>query len=75
MVQNIKYIYFIKDKNLEPNIDILKNMCLYSRAVISPICSILASIIVFETIKFTGKYMPLKEFFYLNFFDCLPEKP
>jgi hypothetical protein len=35
-------------------------------------CSILASIIVFETIKFTGKYLPLKEFFYKNFFDCLP---
>lgn len=51
----------------------LLNMCYYAKAVISPMCSILGSIIVFEVIKYTGKYNPLKEFFYLNFFDCLSD--
>jgi hypothetical protein len=63
----------IQVKNLEIDENILKNICFYSRNILSPICSILASIVVFESIKITGKYNPLKEFFYLNFFDILPE--
>ena len=27
-----------------------------------------------EILKYTGKYLPLKEFFYLNFYDCMKEK-
>lgn len=61
----------IKDINLDKNW--IKNICFYARIEIAPIVSILAAIIVFETIKYTGKFLPMKEFFYLDFMDCLPE--
>ena len=75
LLNGIKYkvIFLIKDKNITLDNNMLLNICYYAKAVISPMCSILGSIIVFEVIKYTGKFNPLKEFFYLNFFDCLSD--
>ncbi len=40
--------------------DIAKNIALFSKCQISPLCSFWGGIVCQEAIKFTGKYSPLR---------------
>jgi len=68
------WINGLKEENL--NFDILfektiKNLSFWSRAQISPISSFLGGIIAQEIVKFTGKYMPIKQWFWCNFMEIV----
>ena len=49
----------------------IKNLSRWAKAQISPICSFLGGIIAQEAIKFTGKYIPIKQWFYFNFSETV----
>ena len=58
----IKKINMIDEKFIE-------NIIRWCRSSISPICSFLGGIVSQEIIKFTGKYTPISQWFYFNFFE------
>ena len=45
----------------------IKNLSLWSRIQISPISSFLGGLIAQEIVKYTGKFIPLKQWFWNNF--------
>ena len=47
----------------------IENIIRWCRSSISPICSFLGGIVSQEIIKFTGKYTPIFQWFYFNFFE------
>ena len=60
----IKKIKSIDEKYLE-------NIIRYSRCSISPICSFLGGIVSQEIVKITGKYNPINQWLYFDFFEKL----
>lgn len=50
---------------------LLRDFCAFASLEISPLSVLLGGIMAFEVVKFTGLYLPMKEFFYLDFFDCV----
>jgi len=54
--------------------DIAKNIAMFARCQISPLCSFWGGIICQEAIKYTGKYTPLMQWLHYDVFECLPEK-
>lgn len=64
----------LDDKELESNEIYIKKFALASRGVLSPIASIIGGILGQEILKAcSGKFMPIKQFFYYEATECLPE--
>lgn len=49
----------------------IKNLSLWSKTQISPISSFLGGLIAQEIVKFTGKFIPIKQWFWCNFSEIL----
>ena len=50
---------------------IIKYLSFWSRAQISPISSFLGGLIAQEIIKYTGKYIPINQWFWCNFYETV----
>lgn len=53
--------------------DIVKNVCRYAKAQISPLASFWGGIVAQEIVKFTGKFTPLRQWLHFEVFESLPE--
>jgi ubiquitin-activating enzyme E1 len=53
--------------------DVIKKVSLYARAQVSPISSFWGGILAQEIVKFTGKYTPIQQWLYVDFFEILAE--
>ena len=62
---------FLEKEEVDFNVDLLKSFSFYAGLKIAPLCSLLGAIMSFEVIKFTGLYLPMVEFYYLDLFDCI----
>lgn len=51
--------------------ELVKSICLYARTQTTALSSILGGLIAQETIKSTGKYKPLDQWFHCQFYDTL----
>ncbi|CDU20777.1 ubiquitin-activating enzyme E1, putative [Plasmodium yoelii] len=51
--------------------NIIINVAKYSKSHISPIASFFGGLLAQEIIKFTGKYMPIHQLLYMDFFECI----
>ncbi|CZT99417.1 hypothetical protein PFAG_03910 [Plasmodium falciparum Santa Lucia] len=51
--------------------DVVYNVCRYSKSHIAPVASFFGGLLAQEVIKFTGKYMPIYQLLYLDFFECI----
>lgn len=55
-------------------VHLAKRISLFGRCNLSPFCGFWGGIVAQEVVKFTGKYMPIRPwFFYDNFSFVLPE--
>ena len=59
-------------ENLEEKI--IVNVARWSRCQISPICSFLGGIVSQEIIKKTGKYKPIEQYLWVDFFETIENK-
>ena len=64
-----------KNKILEFNENIIKNVIKWCQCEISPICSFLGGIISQEAIKITGKYQPIYQWIRFEFFELIDDIP
>lgn len=71
-----------KEKNLEFleevsnfNKDICINVFRWAKSEISPVCSFLGGIIAQEAIKKTGKFTPIDQWFWFDFFEIVSKIP
>jgi len=80
VVEIAKYIYNkYKEKKVEWmgdeiddfNGEIVEKMVRWSKAEISPICSIMGGILAQEVIKFTGKFTPIEQWMWFDFFETV----
>eukprot|EP00922_Rhytidocystis_sp_ex-Travisia-forbesii_P048846 GHVS01072735.1.p1 GENE.GHVS01072735.1~~GHVS01072735.1.p1 ORF type:complete len:1106 (+),score=141.84 GHVS01072735.1:89-3406(+) len=55
--------------------DLCRNVAQFSRCHISPMCSFIGGIVAQEVVKFTGKYSPLRQWFYFDSMECLSKVP
>lgn len=53
--------------------NIIKNTAAYSSSSITSMCAFFGGFIAQEIVKFTGKYMPLKQWVHYDCFESLPE--
>ena len=67
-----------KEKNEEWTEDVdefdekvVENISRWSKAEIIPMCSIMGGIVAQEAIKFTGKYTPINQWMWIEFFDTV----
>ncbi|SCP03541.1 ubiquitin-activating enzyme E1, putative [Plasmodium malariae] len=51
--------------------DIVFKVARYSKSHLAPIASFFGGLLAQEVIKFTGKYMPIYQILYLDFFECI----
>lgn len=51
--------------------DYIKTLSLFSKCQVSPFCSFWAGIISLELVKFTGKFIPIQDFYHFDSFECL----
>jgi len=59
-------------KNSEEfNREVVSNVARFSRAQISPICAFLGGVVAQEVIKFTGKYSPISQWLWFDFFETI----
>ena len=58
-----------KIKENELDINYISKIIKWSKSQISPICTFLGGIVTQEIIKFTGKYIPIKQWFHFDFFE------
>ena len=66
-IQNDDWINNIE--HLDENI--IMNVAKWSRCEISPICSFLGGIVSQEIIKATGKYIPIEQWLWFDFFETV----
>ena len=79
IVEYAKGIYEKSKKNNEEWIEIIdefdekiiQNIARWSKAEISPMCSIMGGIVGQEVIKFTGKYTPINQWMWFDFFETI----
>ena len=55
--------------------DIIKKVAAYSSCSITSMCAMFGGFVAQEIVKFTGKYMPLKQWAYYDVFESLPTGP
>ncbi|GAW83634.1 ubiquitin-activating enzyme E1 [Plasmodium gonderi] len=51
--------------------DIVLKVAKYCRSHLAPVASFFGGLLAQEVIKFTGKYMPIYQLLYMDFFECL----
>ncbi|GAB69087.1 ubiquitin-activating enzyme e1 [Plasmodium cynomolgi strain B] len=51
--------------------DVVLNVAKYCTAHLAPVASFFGGLLAQEVIKFTGKYMPIYQLLYLDFFECI----
>lgn len=56
----------------EVEADVVKNVAMFARCMISPMAAFLGGVVAQEVVKFTGKYTPLHQFLYLDMFELCP---
>lgn len=71
MVENGRKDVLVFD---EVDEDYIRNLALFSKCQIAPFCAFLAGIISLELVKFTGKFIPLQDYFHMDTFECLPQE-
>lgn len=52
----------------------IRNLSLFAKSQIAPFCAFWAGIISLELVKFTGKFIPLQDFYHFDCFECLPHE-
>ena len=57
------------------NDKIILNIANWAKSEINPICSFLGGIVAQEIIKFTGKYMPINQWFWFEFSEIVENLP
>jgi ubiquitin-activating enzyme E1 len=50
----------------------IRNLGLFAKCQVTPFCAFWAGIISLELVKFTGKFIPLQDFYHFDSFECLP---
>ena len=79
IIEYAKEIYEKNKRNKEEWIEdinefdekIVQNIARWSRAEISPLCSIMGGILSQEVIKYTGKYTPINQWMWFEFFETI----
>ena len=66
-----KIIYSIKKIKKEFNFNKFKNLFKYLKVQLPSICSFLGGFIAQEIIKFTGLYIPLNQWLWIDFYDSI----
>ena len=63
-----------KDVLSFPKVDenYIRNLALFAKCQVTPFCAFWAGIISLELVKFTGKFIPLQDFYHFDSFECLP---
>jgi len=51
--------------------EVVKNVARWSRAQVSPVCAFLGGVVAQEVVKFTGKYMPINQWLWFDFFETV----
>ncbi|EUD69110.1 ubiquitin-activating enzyme E1 [Plasmodium inui San Antonio 1] len=51
--------------------DVVFNVAKYCTAHLAPVASFFGGLLAQEVIKFTGKYMPIYQLLYVDFFECI----
>lgn len=51
---------------------IIRQVAAYSTCSITSMCAFFGGFLAQEIVKFTGKYMPLKQWMHVDYFDSLP---
>ena len=51
--------------------DYIKTLSLYAKCQVLPFCAFWAGIISLELVKFTGKFIPIQDFYHFDSFECL----
>ena len=54
---------------------IVRNVSNWARSEISPVCAFLGGIVAQEIVKFTGKYTPINQWLYFDFFETVANLP
>jgi len=65
-----------KNKNWvikELNLNLIKKICTFSKCQIAPITSFLGGVVSQEIIKYTGKFVPIDQWFHFEFNDVIPD--
>ena len=52
---------------------VVNNVAFYARACLSPVAAFLGGVAAQEVVKFTGKYHPIHQALYLDFFEVIPK--
>ena len=79
VIEYAKEIYESKKKECEEWIldaedfdeKIIQNIARWSKSEISPICSVIGGIVSQEVIKYTGKYKPINQWMWFEFFETI----
>jgi ubiquitin-activating enzyme E1 len=53
--------------------ELVKNVARFAQTQISPHCSFWGGIVAQEIVKYTGKFMPIRQWIHYETFECLPE--
>ena len=54
---------------------IIRNVACWARSEISPVCAFLGGIVAQEIVKYTGKYTPINQWLYFDFFETVANLP
>ena len=66
-----KKVEWMGDEIDDFNGEIVEKIVRWSKAEISPICSIIGGILAQEVIKFTGKFTPIEQWMWFDFFETV----
>ncbi len=64
-------VEWINDDEIIFDEKIVEKIARWSKAEISPVCSILGGILAQEVVKFTGKYTPIEQWMWFDFFETV----
>ena len=79
ILQKAKYFFeekkktneWFKESNEEFDEEMVLNLAKWSKAELSPICNFIGGIMAQEAIKYTGKYTPLDQWAWFDFYDTI----
>lgn len=53
---------------------VVENVVNFASCLLSPVAAFLGGVVAQEVVKFTGKFTPIRQWFYFDAFECLPLK-
>ena len=68
-----KYKWIENSQDFDENI--VRNISNWARSEISPVCAFLGGIVAQDIVKFTGKYTPINQWLYFDFFETVANLP